>query len=336
MFLFFVLVGFGVSTESSAMTDPRLAMHKHAKPHRISADSVAKPEDEDSTVTKHRKFEYAAGYASNNTFMGRRDSVSHLVVSPSFTYTGIKGWNGSLTASHTELTAGPKYNKKGVLVKQPKTPLLDELDAALGWDHDFGDHFGTTITNTHSYFDAKSAKLRSVIDNDLNLGANSEWKYIKGDVSGDWAHGVKTKFGRAKDYFFTFSLSHDFDFDPFFGSTAEFEIEPKVSLVAGTQSFFAIYTKNIPTDSVAIKKLANATAYQKELAKFVLLNYQISVPFTYTYHKWAFDFEWQYNIPQNVPRGTSSNPYPVYMVDIKFTVKGKAVILPKKRKKVTG
>jgi hypothetical protein len=328
------LLFFSFTFRTSAVNDPRFPKQKMARHYRVLKDSAATKKDTADTilVIKHRKYQFAANYASNSTFVGRRDSVSHFVISPSFSYTGIKGWNASLGLVHIDFPPGPKKTKPGIPVKQAKTPILDELDGALGWDHDWGEHFTLSLNNTHSYFDAKSSRIRSVIDNDFNIGLNSDWKYITADASGDWAHGVKTAYGRAKDYFFTFSLSHNFDFDPFWNTKGEIEIEPKFSLVAGTQSFFAIYTKGHPLDSAVAKKIVIDAAYEKQLAKFGLLNYVFAVPVTFTRHKWAFAFEWDYNIPQNVPRGSVSSPYPVYILDLKFTMKGKPVVLMKKKR----
>jgi len=256
--------------------------------------------------------------------MGRRDSVSHDVVNPSISYMGINGWNGSLIASHEELPPGKK--KKGNLGRVAKTPLLDELDGQVGWDHDFGEHFATSVSNIHSYFDSKSAKVRSVIDNDFNLGMLGDWDYITAAVSGDLDHGVKSKLGKGRDYFLTGVLSHEFEIP--IGASADFRIEPRITMVAGTQRFYLTYTRGIPLDPASI----SLTEYPKQLAKFEVLNYQFAVPVTYSVHSWAFGLGWEYNMPQNIIGGASSSPYSVYMAEIKFIIRGKAVVFPKKRR----
>jgi hypothetical protein len=87
-----------------------------------------------------------------------------------------------------------------------------------------------------------------------------------------------------------------------------------------------VYTKAKPGDSTLIKK----AAYEKKLSKFAVLNYMLAVPLTYTYGKWAFTAEWDYNIPQAVPAGSSSSPYSVFVMDLTFTLKGKDQKIRKK------
>jgi hypothetical protein len=301
--------------------------------HKILKDSLKTRRDTSDTthITKRRKFEWGAHYASDATYQGRRDSVSHLIMSPSFSYTGVHGFNASLTASHVEFTAPPVKTKKGAVVAtSPKArpPLLDEYDLALGWDHDWTKNFSTSVQNTHSYFDAKSPRLRSTIDNDFNIGATYDFDYLVADASGDWAHGPKSKYGQAKDYFYSFSLSHDFDFDEIFHTRGEFEIEPKISMSYGTQNFYKLYIKAGTPETPAQQQ---AIDNQKQLSKFNVLNYVFAVPLTYTYKKVAFSLEWDYNMPQNVATGTSSSPYSVIMFDFKYTRKGKLVKVKKRK-----
>ncbi|MFI5151057.1 MAG: hypothetical protein ACHQRM_15080 [Bacteroidia bacterium] len=300
-----------------------VTMHHHHVNH-FRADSLKPKKDSvDTMKVVHRKFTIDASWASNNTFMGRRDTVNHQLISPTFAYEGIHGFNASFALSHsTDLV--PIKNAKG---KTRKQPVFDQYDIALGWDHDWSKRFSTSLTNTHSWFDAKSARLRSVIDNDLNFGGTWDQDFIKADLTGDWCHGPKSKFGELKDFFYTFSVSHDFDFDDIFGSSWEFEVEPKFSAVYGTQNFYKVYTKGIPLDSTVIKKLD----YQKQLSKYNMLNYLFAVPITFTHHKWAFSFEYDYNMPQNLVPGSSSVPYSVFMADIKLTMKGKAIKIKKRK-----
>ncbi|HEV7231507.1 MAG TPA: hypothetical protein VGO45_09285 [Bacteroidia bacterium] len=311
---------------STLAAGPRKYHPTHHAVNRAPGDTVPVAADSsDYFKIKNRKFEFGMRYASNNTFMGRRDSVNHIVLSPSFSYTGIHGFNASIMASHIDLS-GPSPAKTQTATKPARIPILDEYDATIGWDHDWTDNFSTSILETHSYFDVKSPRIRSTIDNDFNLGASYDFKYVMADASGDFCHGPKTKYGQAKDNFFTVSLSHDFDIDPLFHTKGELEIEPRLSVVYGTQNFFLVYTKAKPGDSTLIKK----AEYEKKLAKFGLLNYMFSLPLTYTRGKWAFTAEWDYNMPQSVPAGSSSTPYSVFVMDLTFTLKGKDQKIRKK------
>ena len=300
--------------------------------HKRLSDSLRSPKDSIDTTftTKRRTFSWNAHYASDATYMGRKDSLNHLVLSPSFTYTGIHGFSTSLTASHIEFTDKPVKLKNGTVLTRQRPPVLDEYDWVLGWDHDWTENFSTSIGNTHSYFDAKSPRVRSTINNDFNIGATYDFNLVVADVSGDWAHGPKTVFGQAKDYFYTMSLSHDFDYEKLFKTSGELEIEPRLSMAYGTQNFFKLYVKaGVPTNPA----LQQAIEKQKKLAQFSLLNYTLAVPLTYTWKKVAFVLEWDYNIPQNVAQGSSSSPFSVIMFDVRYTRKGKPVRLKKKSSK---
>jgi hypothetical protein len=298
---------------------------------QLLKDTVPTPKDTaEVPEIRHRKYEIEAGYASNNTYKGRRDSVDHLLLSPSFSYIGIYGFNAGLSFSHSGNLSTPPKTKAGVTPKQGKQPVFDQTDLSLGWDHDWTKKFSTSILETHSFFDAKSARLRSTIDNDFTIGATYNFKYVVADVSGDWAHGKKTaKYGEPKDYFYTGNLSHDFDFDELGkNGNSELEVEPKISCVYGTQNFIKVYTKGKALDSTQIKHLE----YEKKLAKYNILNYELALPVTYTFKQWMVTAEWDYNIPQNVVGG-SSTPYSVFAATLKYTIKGKGVVIPKKKKK---
>jgi hypothetical protein len=311
--LFFLL-----SERSDAGNGPT---HHTFRPYRFSFDSLVSKKDSADTAktVKHRKFTPGVAWASNNTFMGRKDSVDHYLLSPSFAYEGKYGVSASITASHTSLPTTPTKDKSGKTVKPGKTPTFDEYDMALGYDHDWTDNFSSGILETHNFYDAKSSRLKSTIDNDLNLNSSYDFKYIAAEVSGDWAHGKKTAYGQSKDYFYTFTLSHQFEIDHLFHTAWELDIEPKADAIYGTQNFYLIYTKGKPLDSTQIKKVD----YQKQLSKYNWLNYEFKLPITFTNDKWSLSPEWDYEVPINVPRGSPSLPFSVYTVTLTYTFKTK-------------
>jgi hypothetical protein len=296
--------------------------HHHVNAYRN--DSLrAKKDSADTMKVVRRKLIPGVSWASNNSFMGRTDTVDHQLTSPSIAYEGIYGFNASLALSHSS-NLQPVKNAKGKVRKQP---AFDEYDAALGWDHDWNKRISTTILNTHSWFDAKSARIRSVIDNDLNLGAIFDLEYLDAGLNADWCHGPTTKLGEMKDFFYTLSLSHDFDVGRIGCSHWELEVEPKISVIYGTQNFYRIYTKGVPIDTLVTTR----AQYQQQLSKLNMLNILLSVPVTLTHAPWSFGLQYDYNMPQNVPAGRSNTPYPVLLVDLKLTLTGKTIRMKKKK-----
>jgi hypothetical protein len=283
----------------------------------IYTDTLAKKDSADTVKTiKHRKFTPGVAWASNNTYHGRKDSVDHYLISPSFSYEGKYGFNASITASHTSLP--PATNNYGKPVKTKKTPVLDEYDVAAGYDHDWNDQFSSSILETHNFFDVQSSRLKTTIDNDLTLGSNYDGKYITIDLTGDWAHGKKNKNGETKDYFYTLTLSHQFSFEKLFHSSWEFDIEPKVDAVYGTQNFYKSYTKGVPLD-----KNVKQAEYEKQLSTYNLLNAEFKLPLTLTNDKWSLSPEWDYEVPMSTPSGAPSLPFSVYSVSLTYTFTSK-------------
>ncbi len=307
-----------------AGTDP---LHHTFKPYRFSFDTLLAKQDSADTahVVKHRKFTPGIAWASNNTYQGRRDSVNHYLLSPSFAYEGKYGVAASITASHASAsTDPPKKDKNGKIIKPAKTPTFDECDLALGYEHDWTDNFNSGILETHNYFDARSARLQSTVDNDVNLNSSYDFKYIAAEAEADWAHGLLTKYGRSKDYFYTFVLSHDYEFDKIFHSRVEMDIEPKFDAVYGSQTFLQIYTLGIPSGYVRGSAASDALQkadYRNELSKYVWLNDEFKLPVTFTNDKWAIGAEWDYEIPQNVPKGNESTPFSVFILKLTYTFK---------------
>jgi hypothetical protein len=275
---------------------------------------VKKDSSDTARIVKHRSFTPGLAYASNNTFMGRKDSVTRFLLTPSFSYDGKYGFSASISASHADVPQST--TKKG---KATRVPVFDEYDIGAGYDHDWNDKFSSSLLETHNFYDAKSARLRSTIDNDLTLGSSFDGKYITALVTGDWAHGKKTTYGQSKDYFYTFHLSHSFDFEKIFHSAWEFDVEPKVDAVYGTQNFYSIYTKGKSLDSTKVNAIQN----QKQLKKYNLLNYEFKLITTFTNDKWTLSPEWDYEVPQNVPAGAPSAPFSVFSVSLTYTFKTK-------------
>jgi hypothetical protein len=311
-FLMIMIISLSFSENLHAGNDHH--SHKTGKLYILRDTVVVKKDTADTTATpKHRTFTPGLGWASNNTFLGRKDSVDHYLLSPSFAYEGKYGFNASITASHSSTPA--PVTRKGKTEKPAKQPTFDEYDIAGGYNHDWNDHFSSSLLETHNFFDSKTLRLKSTIDNDLTLGSSYDTKFITGEVTGDWAHGRKTVYGQSKDYFYTFILSHSFAFENIFHSKWEMDIEPKVDAVYGTQNFYKIYTKGKTIDSTQIKQ----ADYEKKLAAYNWLNTETKLIVTFTNDKWSFAPEWDYEVPMNTPKGAPSLPFSVYTINLTYT-----------------
>ena len=247
---------------------------------------------EDSVKVKKSGLTIGLKYLSNNVYLGRIDSANIMYLVPSIGYTHKSGLHITASLSY-QLDAG--INK------------IDAIALEGGYDYKIGEKFSGGLSVEKYFFDMNSISLNSVND----FGVGSSFAYDFDIVSLDASAGLA--FNEKTDVITEVGLSKSFEIE-------KFAIEPVIKLFAGTQNFYNSYLKagkshltgnkgkgkgsttamgksGLSTIALAA---SNGTTYTvMEASAFKILDYEFSVPVSYTYNNFKFDIVPTFAVPVN-------------------------------------
>ena len=259
----------------------------------------AHAEGEDSIKVKKSGIVVGLKYLSNNVYLGRIDSANIMYLVPSIGYTHKSGLHIAASLSY-QLDAG--INK------------IDAIALEGGYDYKIGEKFSGGLSVEKYFFDMNSISLNSVND----FGVGSSFAYDFDIVSLDASAGLA--FNEKTDVITEVGLSKSFEI-------GKFAIEPVVKLFAGTQNYYNSYLKAGKSHltgnkgkgkgstaamgksgmSGAALAASNGTTYTvMEASAYKILDYEFSVPMSYTYHNFKFDIVPTFAIPVNAATILSS------------------------------
>jgi len=259
----------------------------------------AHAEGEDSIKVKKSGIVVGLKYLSNNVYLGRIDSANIMYFVPSIGYSHKSGLHIAASLSY-QLDAG--INK------------IDAIALEGGYDYKIGEKFSGGISVEKYFFDMNSISLNSVND----FGVGSSFAYDFDIVSLDASAGLA--FNEKTDVITEVGLSKSFEI-------GKFAIEPVIKLFAGTQNYYNSYLKagkshltgnkgkgkgstaamsksGMSSTVVAASTAASYTVI--EASAYKILDYEFSVPMSYTYHNFKFDIVPTFDIPVNAATILSS------------------------------
>ena len=246
---------------------------------------------EDSVKVKKSGLTIGLKYLSNNVYLGRIDSANIMYLVPSIGYTHKSGLHITASLSY-QLDAG--INK------------IDAIALEGGYDYKIGEKFSGGLSVEKYFFDMNSISLNSVND----FGVGSSFAYDFDIVSLDASAGLA--FNEKTDVITEVGLSKSFEIE-------KFAIEPVIKLFAGTQNFYNSYLKagkshltgnkgkgkglvamgKSGMTTTALAATSTATYTVIEASAFKILDYEFSVPISYTYHNFKFDIVPTFAVPVN-------------------------------------
>ena len=260
-----------------------LALHVHA-------------EEPDSIKIKKSNFVIGLKYLSNNVYLGRIDSANIMYLVPSIGYYHKSGLHIAASLSY-QLDAG--INR------------IDAVSFEGGYEFKIGENFSGGLAIEKDFYNLNSISLNSVND----FGVNSDFSYDFSLVSLNVGAGLA--FNDKVDIINEVGLNKSFEI-------GKFEIEPGIKLNAGTQNYYNSYlvagkshlTGNTGHGIGSIKSAGKgksgnngttstttttsaATYSVVEASTYKILDYEISVPVSYSFHNFKFDMSPIYSIPVN-------------------------------------
>jgi len=239
-----------------------------------------------------RRVKISLNYSSATTFLGRKDTISIPILSPSFKYTTSKNFIYQISLVHTNTT-----NK-----------LFDELDVKIGKHFYIGEKYDASLSYSHFFFNKSVSRINSFVNNDINFYNGFDFNYFYSAINTDFTYGKKTFTIKGKkknkthnltvvsrDISLTWINLRQFYFYEFFNQNDKFIVTPEIDLVFGTQNSIRLY-KNINTKQTAA-------------SRFQIRAITLNLDLLYVYKQLSFNISPFVTFPKNVVEGQASKPY---------------------------
>lgn len=261
-------------------------------------DSLKAPQ---ATETKTRALFAGLTYGNNSSFLGRYQTQVLPYYSVDLSYKTKGGlWFSCVT-----------YGISGT------TTLVDEIDLLAGWNFNLSKRVDASLFYTRYFFTETTDLLKSSVQNTTSASIGLDWGLLYSKISSNYI------FGGANDFFLVFDNSKYIEFPQVFNDKDYFSIEPKLSIIAGTQTFVESHmiSQGVPV-AVPIGGgpggprgrpsggggATSTTTAEASKTSFSILSYEVSLPLAYTTGRFSFEVSGRYCKPVNLLEGDNSVP----------------------------
>jgi hypothetical protein len=281
------LLGTGVAATGQSVGSSKTKSRPVPPPVQGKAPVKKKIPEAPKKVEKHGSFTAELSYGTNSSFFGRTQTTRYPYTTGELTYTSRFGVWGSVVG----------YN----LFDTPT--FLDETDLSVGWDGDVSRTVDASLSYSHFLFAKDSPLVKSSVNNSVDGYLGWDWGYVYSRLNAAYL------FGESNDFFLTLDNSRFFEIDKVLTPKGYLSVEPRVSVMAGTQHFVetSIEQQIIlgnnkgkgkgkggpPTTTVT-------TVTDTPVTRFRVLNYELRVPVTYSLGMVSVRAAWRYSIPVNL------------------------------------
>lgn len=281
--LLLLLIG-GAGTGLQAQPNTQSTAGLPASP--LAADSTTVLADS----TRSRLWILGASWGNNSSFLGRYQAERLPFYAIDATYKAKSGFWLSGMGYHI-----PNTNN-----------TIDELDLMAGWSFDLSRRWDASVYYSRFFFSAESPLLKAATANALSARLALDWGWVYSQLTSSLT------FGGSSDFFLVLDNSRYFELPRLFHKKDYVSIEPKISLIAGTQTFVEQYTASQPvpifSPSPGPGRPGSGGTQTREHAStsFNLLTYELAVPVGYTFKKLTLEATPRYSIPVNQLEGDAS------------------------------
>jgi hypothetical protein len=226
--------------------------------------------EQDSLAQKKSYGQFALEYNSNSVYLGRKDSLGTPYLSPTLGY----------------------YDKSGLFIEGNLSYLMrsgdsriDETTIRGGWDFSKG-NFSGELAAEKNFYNSSSTNVKSEVKGSISFLASYDFGVIETMLT----PGVN--FGNKNDFTLQWQVDH-----PFTADEEKFSITPSFLLNGSTRNFYGSYF-----GKRRLKKkgqTATVTAVVNDASKFKIMDYELSLPLSYTLNRFTFGINPTYAIPQN-------------------------------------
>ena len=257
----------------------KLFAQDNALRQKFIKDSIEKEMDSvfaDASIFKTKSFWLAnINYLNNNVYLGRKDSVPSPYVTASLGYFHKSGLFVNASASY---------------LTEPGQGRIDLAEIDGGYSL-ITKKFEGILTISKYFFSSESYNVRSEIEGSADIFSAYDLEFIKPTLQ------VTLNFGDNTDYAATIGFERTF-----FAIKKALSITPTVVMNASTQNYYNNYYR---LRRYALKRLEkrfpnfSITAYIENPSQFKILDYEGSIPISYSIKQFSFNFTPSFAIPEN-------------------------------------
>ena len=280
-------------TLSSAFSSNRFPSANYGLPK----DFVQVPVEADSTGKKTRTLFLGLTYGSNSSFLGRYQTEVLPYYSADISYKSKGGFFLSVLA----------YDINNSLT------FLDEVDVMAGWNIDLSKRVDASVFYTRYFFTESTELIKASVANTASASMGLDWSYLYSKITGHYI------FGGAHDFFLVIDNSRYIEFPQIFRKDDYFALDPKISIITGTQTFVdthyvsqgtpLIRPGNAPSrGNPGSGGSTNPSTTETSQTIFNVLSYEFSLPVSYNTGRFSFEITGRYSIPVNLLEGDPSVP----------------------------
>ena len=242
----------------------------------IGHDSVTVDKQDPKEVRKSH-FDGGISYLNNDVYLGRKDSSLLPYYIPVLTY----------------------YHKSGIYLsaymnylKNSEESRIDLITLEAGYVFGSGNYDGQVNVSKFIY-SGESTNIASEIQATVGFQNGYDFGFIKPALT------INLNVGSKIDYLGSFSLQHSYS-----GFQDKLEFTPTFTVNGGTQNYYDSYYKNKRYSNSNKGKNgsgggATVSGSVADPASFKILDYEASVPFSYTINKLVINFTPTYAVPLN-------------------------------------
>jgi hypothetical protein len=212
-------------------------------------------------------------FINNSVYLGRKDSVTTPYLTPSLGYYDKSGFYivGSLS-----------------YLPRSGSNRIDESAIGAGYDFSLG-NFEGEIGAEKLFYNQNSTNVKSEVKGDISVTATYDFGFIETSLQ----PGIN--FGSKSDYSLGWGVDHGFSV-----ADDKLTITPSFLLNGSTRNFYGSYYGKRRFK----KKNGNGggptiSASVQDASSFKLMDYEWSLPFSYSVKKFTFSFTPDYAIPTN-------------------------------------
>lgn len=276
------------------------------------------------------------GYGNNSSFFGRIQMLKYPYLSADVTLKSKRGlWFSALS-----------YQIIGI------SGTVDETDLAAGWDVNVSERVDASLSYSRFFFGANNPLIKSGTNNAVTAYSGIDLGHVYTRLSGCYI------FGSVHDVFLILDNSRYFEKKNVLHKKGYLSFEPRISVIAGTQSFAQTHiireqsgllypiptapvptppspttptngprpTPNRPTSPTTGGTTGNIPAGSTPsigvttvTTEFAVLTYEVKVPVAYSIGKFSLEGSWRYAVPVNLLEGDNSKPQSFWTTSLYYT-----------------
>ncbi|RNI29414.1 hypothetical protein EFA69_07580 [Rufibacter immobilis] len=255
--------------------------------------------------------------ANNASFFGRNTYEQYPYVAASLTYTHVSGL--FVSAMSYQLFDTEDF--------------IDETDVSIGYSYTLGEKFDGQVSYSHFFFGANTPLVKSVTSNAVSASGNYDWNYLFTGLT------VSYIFGGSSDLFTVLDNSRYIPLQKLWKGKNPVGIDPKFSIIAGTQEFAETHTVVVQNRKRLLELLLDpwkngngkgngkgngngqttTTTTTNTTKRFRVLNYSITVPLVFSLYNIDIEPAYRFSVPVNKLEGDESEAQSFVSLNLSYT-----------------